>query len=259
MKTFGLPGQFDTQSGTMRGSVLDYAVRTTPFAQVDSLHATPHNGVDFAPLDNPNAPIKCPLDGIVSYNNVQIWPGPGEKVLFDFVDSSGNRVRKALQPGEPDRGGYTIIILHPGPWRLPDGRAALSAATLYCHLREQPALPVGTTVRAGDVIGNVGTTGYSTGEHLHWNLAFLFDGTTGFFPPDMSNIDNIVDPTPYIGIPVVDVPDPRSIPTVAQLSEIGLEVLIGANPNARITPAKAGDVVPQPNDGWDSWIIEARR
>ncbi|MCY4412101.1 MAG: peptidoglycan DD-metalloendopeptidase family protein [Caldilineaceae bacterium] len=41
--------------------------------------------------------------------------------------------------------------------------------TGYWHLQEALVTP-GETVRAGDPIGLVGTTGRSTGEHLHWEL-----------------------------------------------------------------------------------------
>ena len=41
--------------------------------------------------------------------------------------------------------------------------------TGYWHLREALVTP-GATVQAGDPIGLVGTTGRSTGEHLHWEL-----------------------------------------------------------------------------------------
>ena len=41
--------------------------------------------------------------------------------------------------------------------------------TGYWHLREVLVAP-GTTVQAGDPIGLVGTSGRSTGEHLHWEL-----------------------------------------------------------------------------------------
>ncbi|MDR1808231.1 MAG: M23 family metallopeptidase [Propionibacteriaceae bacterium] len=39
----------------------------------------------------------------------------------------------------------------------------------YNHM-VQPGLPVGTWVNQGDIVGYVGTTGYSTGCHLHFHL-----------------------------------------------------------------------------------------
>ena len=41
----------------------------------------------------------------------------------------------------------------------------------YCHLSEV-TVKIGQEVNAGDVIGKVGTTGGSTGPHLHWELRF---------------------------------------------------------------------------------------
>jgi murein DD-endopeptidase MepM/ murein hydrolase activator NlpD len=46
----------------------------------------------------------------------------------------------------------------------------LGVYTGYAHLSQIVAL-VGTRVSAGDVIGLVGTTGLSTGPHLHWEVA----------------------------------------------------------------------------------------
>lgn len=42
--------------------------------------------------------------------------------------------------------------------------------TYYAHMREASFLSVGTKVKAGDVIGVVGNTGHSTGNHLHLEM-----------------------------------------------------------------------------------------
>ena len=56
--------------------------------------------------------------------------------------------------------------------------------TLYAHA-SQLCVKVGDTVNAGDVIALVGSTGNSTGNHLHFSV--LSGG-------------KYVDPAPYIGL-----------------------------------------------------------
>ena len=55
--------------------------------------------------------------------------------------------------------GYYCIISHGGGY-----------ATLYAHQCQLPAVSVGQTVSKGQIIGYVGTTGRSTGNHLHFEL-----------------------------------------------------------------------------------------
>ena len=55
-------------------------------------------------------------------------------------------------------GGNAVIISHGNGMR-----------TIYMH-QSQTAATVGQTVSAGDVIGYVGTTGLSTGPHLHFQI-----------------------------------------------------------------------------------------
>ena len=42
--------------------------------------------------------------------------------------------------------------------------------TLYAHMKSTPPVKVGQKVKAGDVVGYVGTTGSSTGNHLHFEV-----------------------------------------------------------------------------------------
>jgi murein DD-endopeptidase MepM/ murein hydrolase activator NlpD len=66
----------------------------------------------------------------------------------------------------------------------------------YLHLRAKGA-SAGTNVKAGDVIGKVGTTGSSTGNHLHFDFMKTLDRsnktinpTNHYDPDDKRNINN---------------------------------------------------------------------
>ena len=63
--------------------------------------------------------------------------------------------------------GYYVVIDNGDGWY-----------TLYGHMSRQSTLGVGTEVKAGQVIGYVGSTGRSTGNHLHFEIRY---GTTGGF------------------------------------------------------------------------------
>jgi murein DD-endopeptidase MepM/ murein hydrolase activator NlpD len=62
--------------------------------------------------------------------------------------------------------GLTVILLHN------DG----TQETLYAHLSEIFVRP-GEQVRQGEVVGRVGSTGNSTGPHLHFEVRELVDGS----------------------------------------------------------------------------------
>jgi murein DD-endopeptidase MepM/ murein hydrolase activator NlpD len=75
--------------------------------------------------------------------------------------------------GQPISTGGDGTVLEAGP-RGGYGNAVLvdhgdGLATLYAHQSEVAVSP-GQQVATGDVIGYVGSTGYSTGPHLHWEV-----------------------------------------------------------------------------------------
>lgn len=88
----------------------------------------------------------------------------------DFAAPEGTPVVAALSGrvvSSGDAGGYglAIEVEHASPLRR----------TLYGHLSELYVKP-GDTVRQGEVIGRVGSTGLSTGPHLHFELRLPQDG-----------------------------------------------------------------------------------
>lgn len=107
---------------------------TSPFIQARTLmgKTQPHRGVDFAAEQGTPIPAA----------------GNGKVVLKKF-----------------DKGGYGhyLILEH----RNPDGEFI---HTLYAHLMTASGLNVGERVTKGVTVGLVGSTGRSTGPHLHFEV-----------------------------------------------------------------------------------------
>ena len=83
-------------------------------------------------------------------------PAPSGTPIYaaqDGIVTTVNRNRYASSYG------YYCTISHGGGY-----------VTLYAHQCQVPAVSEGQTVRKGQVIGYVGTTGNSTGNHLHFEL-----------------------------------------------------------------------------------------
>ena len=55
--------------------------------------------------------------------------------------------------------GYTVILNHGNGF-----------STLYAHQNQTPPVSVGQSIKQGEVIGYIGSTGYSTGPHLHFEI-----------------------------------------------------------------------------------------
>lgn len=100
-----------------------------------------HNGIDIWSSQEP-CYIESASDGTVLY------AGPSEK-------------KKAN--GEPDGYGYYVRVLSEvdGVWMT----------HTYAHMvKDSLKVKKGQKIEAGTVIGKMGTTGASTGKHLHWEI-----------------------------------------------------------------------------------------
>lgn len=114
-----------------------------------------HNGVDIACAAN--TPIYAAAEGVVVNADTQA-----------HKDGFGNRV----------------VIRHP------DGRA-----TVYAHMITAAAVKVGQTVRRGQLVGRVGSTGLSTGAHLHLTLLENWDKK-----PNIYYSGDLLDPVKTLGL-----------------------------------------------------------
>ncbi len=96
-----------------------------------------HNGVDYAA--SYGTPVEASADGTVIHRG---WKGGHPTV-------------------NGQKGGYgkTIIVRHGNGYK-----------TLYGHLSSYGKYKVGNRVKQHDVVGYVGSTGLSTGNHLHYTI-----------------------------------------------------------------------------------------
>ncbi|MBN9073329.1 MAG: M23 family metallopeptidase [Rhizobiales bacterium] len=123
--------------------------------QVRSLSAangmvTPVSGV----LTSTFGPRKHPILGVVRVHKGVDWAAPAGTPVAAAFDG------QIVFQGDGHGYGNVVRIAHSG------GRE-----TRYAHLqRFAIADGTGKTVKAGDIIGYIGTTGLSTGPHLHFEL-----------------------------------------------------------------------------------------
>ena len=96
---------------------------------------------------------------------------------IDYAAQQGTPIYAAedgwVDSNVPDpEGGFKLVVKHPGGYR-----------TKYLHMqRMSPQFLGGGEVKRGDVVGWVGSTGKSTGPHLHFGV---------------TKDDQPVDPSPY--------------------------------------------------------------
>ncbi|MNK50543.1 Murein DD-endopeptidase MepM [compost metagenome] len=84
---------------------------------------------------------------------------------YDLAASMGTPIRaskagKVAFAGRKGGYGKSVILEHPGGW-----------STLYGHA-SRLAVEEGQEVNAGEVVAYVGSTGHSTGPHLHYELRY---------------------------------------------------------------------------------------
>ena len=107
---------------------------------------------------------------LASYHRISSWFGPRDFARdpmhtgLDFASDSGTEVYASMDGivlakwTNMSSFGHHVVLYHGG-----------EVTTMYAHLISfRSGVNVGDTVKQGDVIGYVGRTGMSTGDHLHY-------------------------------------------------------------------------------------------
>jgi murein DD-endopeptidase MepM/ murein hydrolase activator NlpD len=113
--------------------------------------------------------MRTPISGvrITSGFGMRRHPLLGYNKLHTGIDFGAPR-------GTPIKAAGDGVVVHAG-WRGAYGRTVVikhndKYSTLYAHMSKTARLKKGSRVRQGQVIGYVGSTGRSTGPHLHYEV-----------------------------------------------------------------------------------------
>jgi murein DD-endopeptidase MepM/ murein hydrolase activator NlpD len=110
-----------------------------------------HAGVDL--IASRNTPIRAIAAGTVTKILCQSSTGT--------CDSDGSSQATGC--------GWYTEVTHPVSVSY-QGNPITSVVSRYCHLASHPAVQIGQTLAAGDVLGYVGSSGGSSGPHLHFEI-----------------------------------------------------------------------------------------
>lgn len=95
------------------------------------------------------------------HNGEDLWSSREPCYIEAMADGVVLKARKSTHP--TGGFGYYVILQHK--------IAGQYYTSLYAHMRAGSLqVKPGQKVKAGDVLGKMGTTGHSTGKHLHWEI-----------------------------------------------------------------------------------------
>jgi murein DD-endopeptidase MepM/ murein hydrolase activator NlpD len=142
--------------------LLDPAVGERELAIVTPLYAI------FTPQALWSAPFKMPAQGPITteFGEIRAYNDGPFNSWHNGLDIGADEGAPIIAPA-PGRVVYTGRLDIRGNFTALDH--GLGILTCYFH-QSQILVQVGQSVQTGDLIGRVGTTGLSTGAHLHWEV-----------------------------------------------------------------------------------------
>lgn len=150
--------------------VIEKAATTADYAQTAATFINYSGPIQWpfltgVPISTDFGPRVPPCGGCSSFHNgIDMNPGDGSPIQA----MAAGVVREVSSTDNGGLGVYAVID------HIIDRR---KVSSVYAHMREGSlALAIGQTVFVGDLVGNVGNTGQSTGPHLHFEIRL--DGVT---------------------------------------------------------------------------------
>ncbi len=152
------------------GYTVELGPTTASYAQTASTYTNYPGAIQWpflvgVPISTDYGPRVAPCSGCSTFHKgIDMNPGIGSP-----IQAVADGVVREVSPTDNGGLGVYVVIDH-----TIDGQLVSS---VYAHMLEgSAAVEVGQPVKVGQLVGNVGNTGQSTGPHLHFEI--LLDGTT---------------------------------------------------------------------------------
>ncbi|MDX1616214.1 MAG: LysM peptidoglycan-binding domain-containing protein [Candidatus Promineifilaceae bacterium] len=164
-----ISGGYLTQTITVPANLtplLDPAVRAAEDAELATYYAA------FSPSAQWSGPFQQPITNTVvtaRYGDARSYNGGPIEIFHTGVDYAGPVGTPIYAPAPGTAVFSDTMPLHGGTLLIDHGLGVVSG---YYHLSEIRVTP-GEAVGAGQLVGLGGSTGLSTGPHLHWDLRIL--------------------------------------------------------------------------------------
>lgn len=110
---------------------------------------------------------KHPITGVVTGHNGDDWPAAQGTTIPAAYDGTVQTVAYQYNETKKTGWGHYVVLSH-----QVNGKTVL---TRYAHMPQRSHLAQGASIKKGESVGQVGSSGGSTGPHLHFEI--IVDGT----------------------------------------------------------------------------------
>lgn len=123
-------------------------------------------------------PVTAPFTITQRFNTMSVFKQFGKHQAIDYAKAGGAPIYPiydgTMKRESYDDDGYGFFVEIEHGHINYKGKSPL-LTSLYAHMQTYSPFNVGDKVKVSDVIGRIGTTGASTGYHLHFEMRVYYD------------------------------------------------------------------------------------